>query len=118
MERFLKEKASRRAFLTKGCLFLTSFGIYPDFFDLLTKKAWVRPKTCRFRGNNRLKPACAGGDAIPVENPRKSVWQQQLRAPPFGPACRLCKRLSETPNHSDSVLKAVCGRKENAAAGL
>ena len=48
MERFLKEKASRRAFLTKGCLFLTSFGIYPDFFDLLAKKAWVRPKTCVF----------------------------------------------------------------------
>jgi len=49
MEKFLKEKASRRAFLTKGCLFLTSFGIFPGFFDSLTKKAWAKRDTLSLR---------------------------------------------------------------------
>ena len=49
MERFLKEKTSRRAFLRRGCLFLASFGIYPGLFDLLTKKAWAKMGTQSLR---------------------------------------------------------------------
>ena len=45
IERFLKEKTSRRTFLRSGCLFLTYLGIYPGLFDLLTKKVWAQDGT-------------------------------------------------------------------------
>ena len=35
-------QVSRRAFLQRGCLYLTCFGIYPGLFDSWTKKAWAK----------------------------------------------------------------------------
>ncbi|UCG64264.1 MAG: AmmeMemoRadiSam system radical SAM enzyme [Deltaproteobacteria bacterium] len=49
MERFLKEKTSRRAFLRRGCLSLASFGIYHGLFDLLTKEACGKESTVSLR---------------------------------------------------------------------
>ena len=63
MERFLREEGSRRAFLRRGSLFLTSFGICSGSFDLLTKKAWAKGGTPSLReamfykrlGNNMVQ---------------------------------------------------------------
>ena len=45
----ISKKTSRRGFLRRACLFLTSFGIYPVFSDLLTKKAWAKRSTLFLR---------------------------------------------------------------------
>lgn len=45
MHNFFKEKASRRTFLGKGCLFLASLGVYPGLSGLLSKDVWAKGRT-------------------------------------------------------------------------
>lgn len=49
IERFFKEKISRRDFLKRGCLFLVSLGLSLGALSLLTKKGWANMKTSSLR---------------------------------------------------------------------
>ena len=49
IENFFKEKISRRDFLKKARLFLTTLGISLGLFGLFTKKGWTKMKTVSLR---------------------------------------------------------------------
>lgn len=49
IEKSFKEKISRRDFLKKGTLLLTTFGVSLGLLNLLTKKVWAKMKTFSLR---------------------------------------------------------------------